>query len=222
MNDQPDSFVRMGAYSPSSMTISPLQYIVTRPEQAQLACQAGVDWIQLRVKNYPYEDWKYLAQDTLAICHAYNARLIINDNPYLAIEINADGVHLGQEDMPVAEARSLMGPTYIIGGTANTLEHIRKHQLQGADYVGLGPFRFTSTKEKLSPILELAGYQRILVALRLEEITIPIIGIGGITLADIPALRQTGLYGVAVSSAISNAADPVGQARLFCHHFSND
>lgn len=201
------------------MNISPLHYIVTRPEQAQLACQGGIDWIQLRVKDQSYADWKHLAQDTLAVCRAFNARLIINDNPNLAGETGADGVHLGQDDMPVAEARKLLGDGFIIGGTANTLEHVRQHERHGANYVGLGPFRFTRTKEKLSPILGLNGYQTILSALRGEGITTPIIAIGGITLADVPALRQMGLYGIAVSSAISSSADPVGQARLFCQSF---
>ncbi|GAB3766581.1 thiamine phosphate synthase [Spirosoma pomorum] len=201
------------------MTISPLHYLVTRPEQAAVACRAGVDWIQLRVKNRPYADWKNLAQDTLAVCQTYNARLIINDNPQLAAEIGADGVHLGQDDTPVPEARLLLGNDFIIGGTANTLDDMRRHQQNGADYVGLGPFRFTSTKEKLSPILGLVGYQSILSALRSESFRLPIIAIGGITLADIPALLQTGLHGIAVSSAISNAATPVEEARLFYQYF---
>jgi thiamine-phosphate pyrophosphorylase len=202
------------------MTISPLHYLVTRPEQAALACRAGVDWIQLRVKNRPYDDWKGLAQDTLAVCRTYNARLIINDNPQLAAEVGADGVHLGQDDMPVSETRLLLGDNFIIGGTANTLDAVRRHQQNGADYVGLGPFRFTSTKEKLSPILGLTGYQSILSALRNERIHLPIIAIGGVTLADVPALLQTGLHGVAVSSTISNAADPVQEARLFHQYFT--
>jgi thiamine-phosphate pyrophosphorylase len=202
------------------MTISPVHYLVTRPEQAELACQAGLDWIQLRVKNQSYTDWKTLAQDTLVVCRSYNARLIINDNPHLAADIRADGVHLGQDDMPVAQARALLGPGFIIGGTANTVESVRLHQQNGADYVGLGPFRFTSTKEKLSPILGLVGYQSILSALRSESFHLPIIAIGGITLADIPALFQTGLHGVAVSSAISNAANPVEEARLFYRYFT--
>ncbi|QKZ14749.1 thiamine phosphate synthase [Spirosoma sp. KUDC1026] len=202
------------------MIISPLHYLVTRPEQAELACQAGVDWIQLRVKNRSYADWKVLAQDTLSVCRSHNARLIINDNPQLAAELGADGVHLGQDDMPVPEARALLGNTFIIGGTANTLETIRLHGQNGADYVGLGPFRFTSTKEKLSPILGLTGYQSVLSTLQSEGFSLPIVAIGGITLADIPALLQAGLHGVAVSSAISGAANPIEQAQQFCQYFT--
>ncbi|GAB2527734.1 thiamine phosphate synthase [Spirosoma aerophilum] len=195
--------------------ISPLHYIVTRPEQAETACRAGADWVQLRLKNQPYADWKAVAQETLAACHAHNALLIINDNAYLAGEIGADGVHLGQDDMPVAEARARLGNGFLIGGTANTLDTVRAHQRDGADYVGLGPFRFTTTKEKLSPILGLDGYERILSACRSELITLPIIGIGGITMADVTALLGVGLHGIAVSAAITNAADPAAQTRLF-------
>ncbi|GAB3805329.1 thiamine phosphate synthase [Spirosoma humi] len=197
------------------MKISSLHYIVTQPAQASVACGAGADWIQLRVKNKPYADWKALALETLAVCRQYNARLIINDNPYLAGDIGADGVHLGQDDMPVAEARALLEKHFVIGGTANTAETIRAHHRDGADYVGLGPFRFTATKENLSPILGLDGYRRILATLENQAISLPIVAIGGITLADVNDLLQIGFQGIAVSSAITNVADPAAQTRLF-------
>ncbi|SOD92501.1 thiamine phosphate synthase [Spirosoma fluviale] len=199
----------------SHATISPLQYITTRPEEAEVTCRAGADWIQLRLKNRSYADWKAIALETLAVCRQYRAKLILNDNPLLAADIGADGVHLGQEDMPIPEARALLGDKFIIGGTANTLETILAHQRDGVNYVGLGPFRFTTTKAELSPILGLEGYRRILTALLHQQISLPIIAIGGITLADVPALLETGVYGVAVSSAITGAADPVAQTRLF-------
>ncbi|RYC71696.1 thiamine phosphate synthase [Spirosoma sordidisoli] len=202
------------------MKISQLHYIVTQPEQAEIACRAGVDWIQLRLKNRPYADWKAVAQDTLAVCRHHNARLIINDNPILAGDIGADGVHLGQDDMPVPDARALLGDGFLIGGTANRLDTILTHYRHGVDYVGLGPFRFTTTKEKLSPILGLAGYQAILSALQSRFLSVPIVAIGGITLADVPALMQTGLHGIALSSAISGASDPARQTRLFLDQLS--
>lgn len=197
------------------MRISPLQYIVTQPAQADMACGAGADWIQLRVKNRAYADWKALALETLAVCRQQNARLIINDNPQLAGDIGADGVHLGQDDMPVAEARTLLGSQYLIGGTANTVETILAHHRDGVDYVGLGPFRFTSTKEKLSPVLGLDGYRRMLTTLTDQGISLPVIAIGGITIDDVPALMRLGFQGIAVSSAITNAPDPIAQTRLF-------
>ncbi|QHV93916.1 thiamine phosphate synthase [Spirosoma endbachense] len=205
----------------SSLKISSLQYITTRPEQAEIACSGGADWIQLRLKNQPYQAWKAVALETLAVCRQYNARLIINDNPELAGEIGADGVHLGADDMPVPEARALLGDAVIIGGTANTLETLLDLDQTGVDYVGLGPFRFTSTKEKLSPILGLAGYQKILSSLLQLGVFVPVVAIGGITIADVPTLVSTGLSGVAVSSAISQSTDPAAETRLFIETVAN-
>ena len=193
--------------------ISTLHYITDQPELAELACRAGIDWVQLRVKNHAYADWKARAVDTLAICRAFGARLIINDNVTLAGEIGADGVHVGLTDMSVADARRLLGASMIVGGTANTLDDIRLHHEAGADYVGLGPYRFTTTKEKLSPVLGLVGYDRILTACRHEDIALPIIAIGGLDVVDVPNLMQVGLHGIAVSSAISR--DPAGQVPAF-------
>ncbi|QIP14603.1 thiamine phosphate synthase [Spirosoma aureum] len=204
-----------------SLKISPLHYITTSPEQAELACSGGADWIQLRLKNQPYQAWKAVALETLAVCRQYNARLIINDNPELAGEIGADGVHLGADDMPVPKARALLGDGFIIGGTANTLETLLDLDQTGVDYVGLGPFRFTLTKEKLSPILGLAGYQQILSSLQQRGVSVPVVAIGGITSADVLTLLSVGFSGVAVSSAISQSADPAAETRLFIQTLAN-
>ena len=197
------------------MNISTLHYITTNPEAAELACQGGARWVQLRVKNQPYALWKQLALDTQAVTRRYGATLLINDNPRLAQEIGADGVHVGQADMPPAEARQMLGAKFIIGGTANTFADVQRHVAAGVDYVGLGPFRFTSTKEKLSPILGLAGYTDIMRQCRAAGLTVPVVGIGGITLDDVSALLATGLHGVAVSGAIGAAAEPAVAAARF-------
>lgn len=192
-----------------------LHYITTSPEHAERACAGGVRWVQLRVKNTPYPAWKQLALDTQAVCRQYGATFILNDNPQLALEIGADGVHLGQQDMSPAEARQLLGPAFIIGGTANTFAHIEKLVAAGVDYIGCGPFRFTTTKQNLSPILGLEGYE-ILVAQHLAAgFTTPIVSIGGITLADVAPLLAAGLHGVAVSGAITAAANPTVAAAQF-------
>jgi thiamine-phosphate pyrophosphorylase len=119
--------------------------------------------------------------------------------------VNATGVHLGKTDMPPAEARRILGDGFIIGGTANTFEDIRRLTDEGVDYIGLGPFRFTATKKNLSPILGLEGYKDILSRCRAAGIALPVLAIGGITVDDIPALMQTGVSGIAVSSAIRQA-----------------
>jgi thiamine-phosphate pyrophosphorylase len=203
------------------MKINALHYIATNPEAAELACQGGVRWVQLRVKNQPHATWKQLALDTQAVCRHYGATLLINDNPRLAQEIGADGVHVGAADMPPAEARDMLGSKFIIGGTANTFADVQRLAAAGVDYVGLGPFRFTSTKDKLSPILGLAGYAEIMRQCRAAGITVPVVGIGGITLGDVPGLLATGLHGVAVSGAIGNAADPVAESSLFIKELSS-
>ncbi len=197
------------------MTISRLHYIITTPEQAEQACSAGADWIQLRLKNKSYEDWKAIALETQAVCRSHQSRLIINDHAHLAGDIGSDGLHLGKEDMPVREARQLLGPEIIIGGTANTREDILMHDEAGASYIGLGPFRFTTTKKNLSPVLGLAGYASLMTALQGQGISIPVIAIGGITLEDVPLLLKTGIHGIAVSSAITRARNPAEQTRLF-------
>ena len=196
------------------MTINSLHYITASPALAELACRGGVRWVQLRVKNTPHAAWRQLALDAQAVCRHHGATLILNDNPQLALEIGAAGVHLGQQDMPPAEARALLGPGFIIGGTANTFADIEQLVAAGVDYIGLGPFRFTTTKEKLSPLLGLAGYADLLARCRAAGCTVPIVGIGGIALADVPALLATGLHGVAVAGAIGAAPDPVRAARL--------
>ncbi len=196
--------------------ISKLQYITTSADLARMACEAGVDWIQLRLKNITYEAYKAIALDVLAVCRKHQAKLIINDNVSLALDIGADGVHIGKEDMPLSKARAILGNDCIIGCTANTLEDIREIAKGPADYIGLGPYRFTTTKEKLSPVLGLQGYHAVFEQLMQEEALVPpVVGIGGICAEDVPLLLETGLYGVAVSSAISQASKVSDAAREF-------
>lgn len=191
--------------------ISSLHYISQKTAGAShldnilAACEAGCRWIQLRIKDEPEETLMAAALAAKAICSNYNATLIINDHPHIAKAVGAHGVHVGKQDMTVAEARTITGDTLIVGGTANTLEDILMHVKDGADYVGLGPFRFTTTKEKLSPILGLEGITRIMRSLSDMSIHIPVIAIGGILAADVPALMATGIHGIAVSGLITHA-----------------
>jgi len=189
------------------MNISKLQYITSNPIHAEKACKGGADWIQLRIKNKTFEEWKEIAHETKRICSLYKARLIINDNVQLAKEINADGVHLGKEDMLPLEARKILGENFIIGGTANTLDDIMRLQRMNVDYIGLGPFRYTSTKEKLSPVVGINGYIYMFPELKRRNMNLPIIAVGGIRTGDVKSLISAGVYGVAVSSAITNTND---------------
>jgi thiamine-phosphate pyrophosphorylase len=199
--------------------ISRLHYITqalpgyTHARLAAQACAGGVTWVQLRLKQASPAEWQQEARNTRAVCQQYGARLIINDNVALAREIDADGVHLGKTDMPPAQARQLLGPDKILGGTANTLADIEALVAAGVDYIGLGPFRFTPTKENLSPVLGLSGYQDILAQCRQRHIDLPIIAIGGLSPADVLPLTQAGVHGLAVSAAINKSVDPVAAAR---------
>ncbi len=204
------------------MKISRLQYITDNAIHAEAACKGGIEWIQLRVKNKGEEEWMKIAESTKGICKKYNAKLIVNDSVKLAKLIGADGVHLGKEDMPPDEARHLLGNNFIIGGTANTFEDIQRLALLKVDYMGLGPFRFTKTKEKLSPVLGLQGYIDLIKECETNNISLPIIAIGGIQLNDIETLLASGVYGVAVSSAISESTDISAAAQMFINKIENN
>jgi len=164
---------------------------------------AGCSWLQLRYKNTSAREVLWLAAAVRKITESYNCKLIINDYPVIAKEVDADGIHLGLNDMPVVFARDIIGPDKIIGGTANTISDVLQRQSEGCDYIGLGPFCFTTTKEKLSPILGLEGYKTIMEQLKEKNITIPIVAIGGIEQEDVSAILQTGIYGVALSGLIT-------------------
>lgn len=187
--------------------ISSFQFITNNPAHADLACKGGCRWIQFRVKDKSYNEYLHLARITKSVCDQYNATLIINDRVDIAKEINANGVHLGKNDTPVQEARNILGESFIIGGTANTLEDIRILNVYEIDYIGVGPFRFTTTKENLSPVIGVSGYVKIIKECRNLGIQLPLIAIGGITISDVNTLFQLGLHGIAVSSFIANAED---------------
>lgn len=190
------------------MMISKFHYLtqdlpdISHQELAEIACKNGVRWLQLRVKNKNFDEWLQIAKDVKQICHSFQTTLIINDNVEIAKEVDADGVHLGKNDLSILEARKILGVNKIIGATANTKQDILEHQSNGVNYIGLGPYKFTHTKEKLNPILGLDGYSNVIKSLD-AQIKIPIIAIGGIQLEDVKPLINTGIYGVAVSSVVN-------------------
>ncbi|BFO65241.1 thiamine phosphate synthase [Chryseobacterium sp. S0630] len=187
-----------------------LQYISqgnTRQEQElyiRKALDNGIKWVQVRWKNAPENELIQLCEISKQLCSEYQAVCIINDHVQIAKEVDADGVHLGLNDSAIEEARMILGENKIIGGTANTLSDVLQRIKESCDYIGLGPLRFTTTKEKLSPILGFEGYQSIIDGLREKSIDIPkIFAIGSVTLEDILPLQEIGIYGVAVSGLIT-------------------
>lgn len=179
----------------------------------RMALKGGCRWIQLRMKDVADEDVLPLAREAQRMCSEAGATFIIDDRVEMVKALHADGVHLGKNDMPISEARRILGSTYIIGGTANTIDDVKSHYADGADYVGCGPFRFTTTKKRLSPILGIEGYRSIISGMAEAGIGIPVVAIGGITPKDIPEIMATGVKGIAVSGSILRAADPTEMTR---------
>lgn len=193
-----------------------LQFITHFSEQysyidsARLALEGGCRWIQLRMKDADEALLEEIAIIVQKMCKNYGATFIIDDNVLLAKKIKADGVHLGKNDMPVAEARKILGEDFIIGGTVNSFEDIEKVLSNATpDYFGCGPFRFTTTKQKLAPILGLEGYKNIISKMKENNIQIPLVAIGGIGKEDIPSIFECGVGGIALSGGVLKANDPI-------------
>ena len=209
-------------------------------DSARIALEGGCRWIQLRMKD---ADESLLEETALVVqkmCKDYGATFIIDDNVHLVKKIKADGVHLGKNDMPIIEAREILGDDFIIGGTVNCFEDIFKiirntqvgtstssvtnSQQPKVNYFGCGPFRFTSTKKNLAPILGLDGYENIISNMKRNNINIPLVAIGGITKDDISDILKIGVDGIALSGSILRAENPVEEMRSIveiCKSFQN-
>ena len=183
-------------------------------DSARIALEGGCRWIQLRMKEASEELLEETALAVQKMCREHGATFIIDDNVALVKRIGADGVHLGKNDMPIAEARKILGKGFIIGGTVNTFEDIdNAMRTAPPDYFGCGPFRYTTTKQNLAPILGVEGYRAIIEQMHKHNISIPIVAIGGIGKNDIPTLVACGIDGIALSGSILNAQDPVAETR---------
>ncbi|MBQ0050205.1 MAG: thiamine phosphate synthase [Bacteroidales bacterium] len=182
-------------------------------DSIRMALEGGCRWVQLRMKEANRDELVRVGGEVRRLCQQYGATFILDDHVELVPVVGADGVHLGKKDMPIAEARRLLGNDYIIGGTANTFEDVVAHYEASADYIGCGPFRFTTTKQGLASILGLEGYRSIVEQMNAHGIDLPIVAIGGITAEDIPDIMQTGVTGLALSGCVLRAADPVEEMK---------
>ena len=183
-------------------------------DSARIALEGGCRWVQLRMKDADAALVEETATSVQQMCKEYGATFIIDDDVFLAKKLMADGVHLGKNDMPIDEARRILGERYIIGGTVNSFEDIER-AVRGAtpDYFGCGPFRFTSTKKNLAPILGYEGYRCIIEKMRDGNIDIPLVAIGGICNDDITGLLLCGVDGIALSGSVLRAANPVEEMK---------
>lgn len=172
--------------------------------QTRALLAAGARWIQLRMKNAPADAWLATAREVVAACHAAGATCIINDSVDIALAADADGVHLGKLDGDWIAARDRLGSDKILGGTVNDADAARcARACRVLDYVGIGPWRFTTTKKNLAPVLGPDGIRELLPLLG----DLPAWVIGGILPDDLPAAHALGARGVAVSSALFSAHD---------------
>lgn len=190
-------------------------------DSVKIALDGGCKWVQLRIKDATDAEVLPVAVQAQRLCRDAGATFIIDDRVDMVKQIGADGVHLGLGDMPIAEARKILGEKFIIGGTANTFENVKAHYQASANYVGCGPFRFTTTKKKLSPVLGLEVYRSIVSKMKEQGIDIPIVAIGGITAEDIPQIMQTGVTGIALSGTVLRAEDPVAEMRRIIELMEN-
>lgn len=170
-------------------------------EQVEAALKGGVTCLQLREKQLDYDAFLQEAVELKELCHRYHVPLIINDNVEIAKEINADGVHVGQEDMAAGNARAILGSDKIIGVSAHTVEEAVLAEKNGADYLGVGAAFQTGTKKDAGNISHETIKQIC------EAVNIPVIAIGGITHDNVMELAGSGICGIAVVSAIFAAED---------------
>ncbi|MDR2085556.1 MAG: thiamine phosphate synthase [Dysgonamonadaceae bacterium] len=199
--------------------LPPLLFITHQTERydylqsVEMALAGGCRRIQLRMKEASPEEVEKTGLLAKQCCDKYGAELYIDDHVEVCRNICATGVHLGKTDMPPQKARRILGKDFIIGGTANTFDDIRRLNSEGVDYIGLGPFRFTTTKKNLSPVIGLDGYRQIMRHCREHGIMLPVLAIGGITPDDIPAILDAGVSGIALSSTILQAQNPVEEMK---------
>lgn len=181
----------------------------TLAEVVETLLKAGVTCVQLREKGA--EDALILqeARELKALCHRYGVPFLVNDRPDLAQAVGADGVHVGQEDTGLTEARNLLGPNALLGGSAHTVEEALAAQAAGADYLGCGAVFGSGTKHNVSqmPLETLTAI--------CQAVDIPVVAIGGVSLDNLPLLADTGIAGVAVISGLFAAEDKTEAAQAF-------
>ena len=180
---------------------------VTLAQAVEAALDGGVTCLQLREKTASAGEILALARTLLPLCRARKVPLLINDRVDIALAAGADGVHLGQDDLPLPEARALLGPDRILGATAHTVEEALRAQAEGADYLGVGAMFPTGTKTDTVPTS--ADTLKAICA----AVSIPVVAIGGVNAQNLPTLAGTGIAGAAVVSAIFSQRDLTAAAR---------
>jgi thiamine-phosphate pyrophosphorylase len=179
----------------------------THVQQAQIACEAGAKWIQYRCLSKADDELLADINAIANICDDWGVTLIVTNHIHLKGKADIQGFHIEDMKADFIALRQQIGEEYTLGGSSNTVENLIRLANEGADYAGFGPFKVTTTKPNNSPLLGIEGYQKAVSALQETDIMLPILAVGGVTLADVPLLKATGIYGIAASSAINQAED---------------
>ncbi|MBD1385714.1 thiamine phosphate synthase [Mucilaginibacter rigui] len=179
-------------------------------EQAQTACEAGANWIQYRCMSKTDEEMIRELHQIASICDDWGATLILANHYHLLDTVDAQGVHVEDFDADFAAIRETITDEKTLGASATNINGLLKIQDTGVvDYCGYGPFAHTDTKPNNKPLLGYEGYRE----LEQQPIEIPVIAVGGVQLKDVELLMQSGVYGIAVSSAINLSLDPGGMVK---------
>ena len=178
-------------------------------EKVEMACRSGVTIIQLREKNLTTNQYYHLAKQVKEITDAYQVPLIIDDRLDICLAVNAAGLHIGDDELPVSVARQVLGPKKILGVTAKTVKRALEAEEGGADYLGTGAIFPTTTKEN-APITQISTLKTIC-----QMVAIPVVAIGGLTSENIDQLAATGIAGVAVVRDLMQAEDIETKTQAF-------
>lgn len=190
------------------ITDTTLQHRYSAAELAAMAVDGGADTIQYRSKQTNIREVIDEAAAVRDVCARANVMFIVNDRVDVCMAVEADGVHLGRDDMPVETARRILGPLRTIGGTVRGVEHLQQALRAGADYVGLGPVFATTTKQVEHAIVGVDTVREVS-----EVSPVPVIAIAGIALSNVASVIEAGAYGVAVIRAVCASSDVYSATR---------
>lgn len=192
-----------------------LELALTVPEQARRLLAGGARILQVRLKRTSMREALPMVREVVEICRAHGALCLVNDRVDLCLVAGAHGVHLGDDDLPVSEARRVLGPDAVIGATVRNAAGAREAQARGADYVGMGPIWATTTKQVPAPILGTAAF-----SIEVANSPLPVVGIGGITLERIGEVARAGAHCAAVLSDPLRAEDVTARTAALCEAFA--
>ncbi len=181
--------------------VSHLQQVIT-------ACEAGAKWVQYRCFSKSDEEMLRELHEIASVCDDWGTTLIVTAHDHLLAKADIQGVHIENMDADLRAIRKLIGDDKTLGASATNYEQIKKHIKNGADYIGCGPFAHSDTKPNSEKHWGIEGYKEVVNKLKADELAIPLIAAGGITLNDLDELMQTGIHGVAISAAVNKASNP--------------